>query len=362
MNFWQKFHSCFFPCPSVQNTCLCDTILHKFNKGVIIGKKKLAVIFCILLVVLAGCGSSSGKLRFGAAALGGAYHSFGEALVKLVNTDSEKYDMEVKTTAGSAANVRLLSDDYVQMAIAQADMINDAYYGEGAYKEQKYDGYSAVAALYTEACQVVVRDDSGITTIDDLQGKKVSVGEEESGTEQNAQQILSVYGLGSGLVETVNLDYSGAAQALQDGKIDAFFCTAGVQTTVIDELSKQCDIRVLSIDKKNRDKLMKGYKFYTEYEIPAETYQGQDEPVETVGVKAVLLAGNKVSADTVENITKLLFENKQELQYSLPVDITLDEKTATEGITIPFHEGAVKYYESCRVDVKTEKGGQSESK
>ena len=326
-------------------------------------KKKLAAIFCIvMLVVLSGCGSSSDRLRFGAAALGGGYHALGDAIANLVNTDDEKYDMEVKTTAGSAANLRLLSDDYIQMAIAQADMINDAYYGEGAYKDKKYQGYSAVAALYTEACQVVVRDDSGITTVDDLQGKKVSVGEKESGTEQNAKQILSVYGLGDGLVDTVNLYYAGAAQALQDGKIDAFFCTAGVQTTVIDELSKQCDIRILDLDQKSRDKLMKAYEFYTEYEIPAGTYNGQDKAVETVGVKAVLLANDKLDTETVENITKLIFEKKQELQYSLPVDIALDEKTSADGITIPFHEGAAKYYESCGVDVTTEKGSQGENK
>lgn len=84
--------------------------------------------------------------------------------------------------------------------------------------------------------------------------------------------------------------------------------------------------------------------------------------MKTVGVKAVLLAGDKLSAQTVEDITKLLFDNRQELQYSLPVDITLEEKTSTDGITIPFHEGAAKYYESCGMDVTTEKGGQSESK
>lgn len=326
-------------------------------------KKKLAVILCVLLLVLtAGCGSSSSKMRFGAAALGGGYHALGDTIANLVNTDSDKYDMEVKTTAGSAANLRLLSDDYVQFGIAQADMINDAYYGKGAYKDKKYQGYSAVAALYTEACQVVVRKDSGISSVDDLQGKKVSVGEKESGTEQNAEQILSVYGLGDGLVDTVNLDYAGAAQALQDGEIDGFFCTAGVQTTMIDELSKQCEIQVLDLDQKNMDKLMKAYEFYTEYEIPAGTYKGQDEAVKTVGVKAVLLASDKLKAETVEDITKLLFEKKQEVQYTLPVDISLDEKTATDGITIPFHEGAAKYYESCGVDVTTEKGGQSESK
>lgn len=153
-------------------------------------KKKLAVILSVLLVLaLAGCGSSSDRIRFGAAALGGGYHALGDTIANLVNTDDSKYELEVKTTAGSAANLRLLSDDYVQLAIAQADMINDAYYGKGSYKDKKYQGYSAVAALYTEACQVVVRADSGITSIDDLQEKKSA--QEKRNPERNRMQNRS---------------------------------------------------------------------------------------------------------------------------------------------------------------------------
>ncbi len=308
----------------------------------------------LLLLTFTGC-SSSEKIKLGAAGLGGGYHEFGDSLANIMNTDDSKYELEVKTTAGSAANLRLISEDYIQFAIAQADMINDAYFGEGSYADNGYSGFSAVAALYTEACQIVVKADSGIESVDDLQGKRVSLGESESGTEQNALQILSVYGLNDNLVETANYDYSDAAIALQNDEIDAIFCTAGVQTTVIDELSKQCDIKLLSLDTKIIDKLMQGYKFYTKLEIPAGTYQGQDEAVTTVGVKAVLLASNKVSSDTVEEVTKVLFENSQKLQYSLPLNIDIDVNSATEGITIPFHDGAAKYYESLGVSVN-EKG------
>ena len=142
------------------------------------------------------------KIKFGAAGLGGTYRVFGDTFANLVTSKNKKYSMEVKTTAGSAANLRLLSDGYIQMAIAQMDLTNDAYERTGIFEnEKKHGGYSAVAALYTEACQVVVRADSGINTIEDLQDKRVSVGEEESGTEQNAKQILAVYGLNDSLVD-----------------------------------------------------------------------------------------------------------------------------------------------------------------
>lgn len=306
-------------------------------------------------LVLTGCSAGTGKIRFGAAGLGGTYRVVADTFSDLVMTKNEDYKLEVKTTAGSAANIRLLSDGYIQMAIAQADLVNDAYYGTGLYEgHDKEQGYSAIGSIYVEKCQIVVRADSEIHTVEDLQGKTVSVGEEESGTEQNADQILAAYGLSDRLVDEVNLDYTQAAEELESGKIDAFFCTAGTQTTVIGELAKQCEIRLISLDDTGIDKLTKSYDFYTECEIPSGTYTGQNEAVKTVGVNAVLLASDKLSEKTVEELTQILFENKQELQYSLPVDILPDEKTAVQGVTIPFHEGAAAYYQSCGIDVSVE--------
>ena len=312
-------------------------------------KRVISILTCLCLLMTTGC-SRQETIRFGAAGVGGMYYPFANAFTELASKDETGINWKVKSTAGSAANLRLLSDNYIELGIAQADLIEDAYYGKGTFHSGKYRGYKAVASLYPEACQIVVRKDSEITSLDDLEGKNVSVGEEESGTERNATQILEMCGLPDNLVNTKNLDYTDAADQLAEKKIDAFFCTAGAQTTVIGELAKKCDIRLLSIDEKSAEKLKGTYKFYTDCTIPKETYNGQTEDVKTVGVKAVLLASDKLSADTVKDITKILFENKQELQYALPVDISLDEKSAVEGITIPFHKGAVAYYEECGMD------------
>lgn len=315
-------------------------------------KKKLLLVGTLILA-LTGCSVKSDKIRFGAAALGGTYREFAESFAEIVGDANENYAMEVKTTAGSAANIRLLSDDYIQLAIAQNDMITDAYNGSGSFEGKKYQGYQAVAGLYTEACQIVVRADSQIYTVDDLQGKRVSIGEEESGTEQNATQILAAYGLSDKLVEEENLDYTSAAKGLEEGKIDAFFCTSGTPTTVISELSRECEIRLVSLDEKGIDKLKNSYGYYINCELPEGSYTGQTEKVTTVGVKAVLLASDDLPEDTVKDMTKILFENKQKIQYTLPSDIALDEKTATEGIGIPFHKGAAAYYQEQGISVET---------
>lgn len=310
-------------------------------------------------LMLMGCGSSAGRIRFGAAGLGGMYQAFGDAFAKLTEEGEGTDPIEVRTTAGSAANIRLLSEDYVQMAIAQADMAEDAYAGTGVFADgESYTNFSAVAGLYTEACQVAVRVDSEITSIEDLQGKTVSIGEEESGTEQNARQILEAYGLGDRLVEMKYFTYTEAADALQKGEIDAMFCTAGVQTTVLEELTRQCEIRFLNVDGEGAGRLLSAYPAYETYVIPADTYYGQPEEVFTVGVKALLLASDKLSAKTVKQITGLLFGNSQKLQYALPLDLVLDESSSTDRISIPFHPGAADYYKECGIDVTTKEGNK----
>ena len=188
-------------------------------------------------------------------------------------------ELEVKTTAGSAANIRLLSENYVQLAIAQEDMVEEA----------------------------------------------------SSGTEKNALQILQVNGISERMFEAVHLNYASAAQELKDGEIDAFFCTAGIQTTAIEELARQCEIRFLEVGEKEAEKLEKAYGAYETYEIPSDTYSGQKEEIHTVCVQAVLLANDRVSENTVKELTRLFFDKKEEL-FSIEGATTLCTAAATFGL------------------------------
>ena len=306
-------------------------------------KKVISILTCLCLLMTTGC-SRQETIRFGAAGVGGMYYPFANAFTELASKDETGINWKVKSTAGSAANLRLLSDNYIELGIAQADLIEDAYYGKGTFHSGKYRGYKAVASLYPEACQIVVRKDSDITSLDDLEGKNVSVGEEESGTERNATQILEMCGLPDNLVNTKNLDYTDAADQLAEKKIDAFFCTAGICTTVIEELTKECDIRLLEIPESCRQKLKKAYSFYDDYVIPAGTYSGQTEDIQTISVQSVLLASSTLSEKTVQKLTASLFKHIKDIQYSISINLQLPPQEAVKGITIPFHPGAETYY------------------
>ena len=196
-----------------------------------------------------------------------------------------------------------------------------------------------------------MRKDSGIKSLDDLQGKTVSIGEAESGTERNASQILQVSGLASPITETVNLTYIEAAEKLKTGEIDAMFYTGGVQTNVIAELADSCEIALVPVDAKTVDKLKLAYSSYETCEIPANTYNGQTEQVATVGVKALLLASEKMSDETAEKLTRQLFAHATEIEYATSLKEIADVNAAVDGVQIPFHPGAKAYYASQGITV-----------
>ncbi len=318
--------------------------------------RKLGILLLtvFLLGLLTACGSGK-EIRFGTAGTGGTYYAYGSALSSLLEDNLSGVKFDVKATAGSAANLRLLSEDYLQMAIAQADVIADAAAGEGSFEGKALSGYGAVAGLYTEACQIVVRADSGIKRIEDLEGKRVSVGEEESGVMKNAEQILLVYGLTPELLEAENLSYSDAAEALANGEIDAFFCTAGAPTNAVANAARQTEVRLLGLDAEKQKRLLNTYDTYVPCVIPAGTYEGQTEAVETVGVRAVLLASNRLNAQQVHDITEQLFQDAGKLQMATAADTPLTLEAAVENVPIGYHAGAAAYYGENDIQVGQEK-------
>ena len=298
-------------------------------------KKRIALALAaalMMVLLLAACGDKT--IRLGVAGIGGVYQVFGEDYAALQAQNGGR-KLEVRETAGSAASL--------QMAVVQADMAQDAYNQTGAFAESEVENnFSTVAVLYQEECHIVVRADSGINTVEKLQGKTVSIGEEESGTEQNARQILAAYGLDEKLVKEVNLNYTDAAKQLQSGEIDALFCTSGVKTEMIEELANSCGIALLPVDGSAAARLLAAYPAYSQGVIPAGSYNGQDQDVPTIGVKAVLLASDELSENTVKALTKTLYDGVDTLQAELGLPLELGP---ADKIGVPVHAGAAAYYQ-----------------
>ena len=150
-------------------------------------KKVLYILIAAISVMaFSGCGMKN-TVQIGTGDVNGTYYAYGTELAEILNNNSDVY-FKVRKTAGSAANLRLISQEYVDITFVQSDVMKDAYNGTG-YFDKEYKGYSAIAGLYTEAIQVAVPKDSDINSISDLYGKSVSLGEKESGVLQNSKQL-----------------------------------------------------------------------------------------------------------------------------------------------------------------------------
>ncbi|RPJ77154.1 MAG: TAXI family TRAP transporter solute-binding subunit, partial [Desulfobacteraceae bacterium] len=232
----------------------------------------------------------------------------------------------------------------------QSDTVDFAWNATETFKPKEGEqpvplkGMSAIAVLYPEIIQVVVRADSPMKTFADLKGKKVGVGAPGSGTEANFRQLMDIYGLKKEDINPQFLSFSESADAFKDKHIDAFIVTAGIPNAGIMDVATQHEVRILDIPADMAAKLTQKYPFLAGAKVPANTYKGQTAEVATVAVNAVLIAGNQLKDDLVYNMTKALFENQAALASAHAKGKELNLQYAVKGVSIPFHPGAVKYY------------------
>ena len=309
--------------------------------------KKILVALLIVCLLFSACaGTESVRLATGGNT--GTYYAYGTAMAKILG-EKTGVAFTVESTGASKANIQLISAGDVQMAIVQNDVMEYAYKGTDLFAGESTTDFMAMAGLYTEVCQVIANPSSGITSIEDLRGKRVSVGDAGSGVEFNAAQILSAYGITFADIQKQNLSFAASADAIKNNQIDAFFCTAGAPTTAITELATTNAITVLEVDEAHAAQLQASYPFYVRFPIPAGTYNGVAEEKWTVAVKATLIVSGKLSEDTVYKLTKALFENQPELLTAHAKAAELNAADAVQSVTVPFHPGALKYYKEVGV-------------
>ena len=308
--------------------------------------KKLLFVSLVLMLAmgLVSVASAQGlKLILATGGTAGTYYPFGGAMAKIWNSKIPGMNVTAQATGASAENARLVNKKESELALVQSDTIDFAYNAKEAFKE-KITNMSAIATLYPEVIQIVVRGDANVKSFADFKGKKVGVGATGSGTEANFRQLLDIFGMKRGDVNAQYLSFSESAEQFKDRHIDAFFVVAGIPNAAIMDVAVMQNIRILSIADDKLAALTKKYPFLSSTVIPANTYKNQAEAVKTVAVNAVLIASTDLKEDAVYNLTKTLFENQAELGSAHAKGKEVNIKTAVKGVSIPFHPGAVKYY------------------
>jgi TRAP transporter TAXI family solute receptor len=250
----------------------------------------------------------------------------------------------VESSGASVANAHLIANKDADLALLQNDIANYAYYGKLMFKKP-IKGMLGIATLYPETCQIQVRRDAGIKSVADLKGKRVAIGPLGSGTEQNAKQILEVYGLTvKDLAKVQQLTSLESADFMKDGRIDAAFYTTGVGAAVLTDTAMMTSCDLVPIDDAHYKKLHAKYPFYAQDVVKAGTYKGLDRDVKMVAVMAMLVARKGLKTDLVYNVTKAIFEHLPKLHSAHAKLKAVTVESAMDGMSIPLHPGAERYF------------------
>lgn len=306
-------------------------------------KKALALMFCLL----AFAGAVSAQQRFLTIATGGTagtYFPLGGALAEIWNKNIAKMNANATATGASAANIAMLAKGEVDVIFVQNDAAYYALNDLEIYKGKGTKNIRGLACLYNETVQLVALQDSGIKTVKDLKGKRVSVGAAGSGVELNARQVLEAAGLSYADIKVQYLSFAESASNLKDGNIDAAFNTAGAPTAAIQDLGASKKITIVAIDGDVAKRLSAKYAFYTPEKLAAGTYMGQTADVMTVSVKSMLAVSDKLDAKLVYDLLKTMFEHTDRLAASHKKGADVSIAAATDGMSIPLHPGAEKFY------------------
>ncbi len=314
-------------------------------------KMIMAGALCVVgAALIAGCGDSGssaggGKqfLNIATGGTAGTYYPLGGALAELLNQNIKGMNASAQSTGASVANVNMLKDGSVDIAFIQNDIAYYAANGKEMFKDNKVENIRGIAALYPETIQFVTTADKGIKSIADLKGKKVAVGASGSGAEANARQILGAYGLTYDDIDAQYLSFGEAADALKDGNVDVGVVVAGFPTAAIQDLAVNKSAALVNIDAEHADKLMKQYPYFTKITVPKGTYPGQEEDVNTVAVKCVIVTTDKLSDDLGEQIVKAIYEHLDRMKAAHAVGKYITKDTALEGMSIKMNAGAEKY-------------------
>jgi hypothetical protein len=319
---------------------------------------KVVLVLLLATVLLAGCAQqekpaptptptpapSEMEVTIVTGGSAGTYYPIGGAMANAINEFAKGVKATAVTSGASVVNARKLGDQEAEFGLLQNDVAYYAYNGVEMFKDAPVKNLRGVATLYPEVIQIVTLKENNIKTIYDLKGKKVAVGAPGSGTAVDALQILKAAGIDESNTDIRYLNFKEVSDSLKDKTIDAGFIVAGIPTAAVSDVSSVRDVQIVEVTDEIYEKLKEQYPFYVQVTIPAGTYKGLDEDVKTVAVLAMLATNAELSEDVVYEVTKAIFEHRDVLisAHKRAEDITLE--TALDGMSIPLHPGAEKYY------------------
>ncbi|MBA2518512.1 MAG: TAXI family TRAP transporter solute-binding subunit [Chloroflexia bacterium] len=292
------------------------------------------------------------RLSIATGGTGGVYYPYGGGLANLISNEIEGIDVTAEVTPASVDNLLLIESRDADLAFVLADTLYDAAQGTGPFEQAV--PVQALAVLYNNVTHIVTSDGAGIDTVADLAGKRVSVGAPGSGTEVIADRILTAAGIDpqSGITRE-QLGAAESAGAIRDGRIDAYFWSGGLPTASVTDLgaTPNFDLKLLPNDDLASALQDEYGEFYGVDTVAGGTYPGHDEETGVIVVPNVLVVHADFDEALAHDILAAMFENQDALILSHPEAENLSLESAVANSPVPFHPGALRYYEEQGVTV-----------
>ena len=312
--------------------------------------RPVALVLALLLLAVAGCALAPPvrPTSIASGAVGGIYQPIAEAIARIAReTSGLDLPLTVESTGASVANVQLLSDGKVQLALVQNDIA--FYASEGttlpAFRGSARKNLRAILSIYPEFVQVVAAKASGISSVEGFRGKRVALGPEGSGTEQNAIQVLEANGLKvTDLAQAERIDTAEAVTKMKAGQLDGAFFTVGAGSALVKELLADGSGQLVAVPRLQIARLIAKLPFYWLDEIPAGTYPGQAAAVSTPSLRVLLLTTDNAEEGAIYGLTKALIDNIPALRAAHPAASGLTTDTVLRVVTVPVHPGALRLY------------------
>ncbi|WP_144823023.1 TAXI family TRAP transporter solute-binding subunit [Marinobacter piscensis] len=291
-------------------------------------------------------------VTIGTGGVTGVYYPAGGAICRLVNMDRKEHGIRcsVESTGGSVYNLNAIRQNELDLAVAQSDWQYHAYNGTSQFKD---DGPNkelrAVFSLHPEPFTVVASKSSGIKNFEDLEGKRVSVGNPGSGQRATAEVLMDEMGWTMDKFSlAAELKAAEQSQALCDGNLDAFFYTVGHPSGSIKEATTSCDSVLVNVENESTEKLINDNPYYRKAVIPGGMYRGSDNDVTTFGVAATFVSSTEVPDEVVYQVVKAVFENFDSFKRLHPAFENLKkDEMVSDALSAPLHPGAAKYYKEA---------------
>ncbi|TVS02720.1 MAG: TAXI family TRAP transporter solute-binding subunit [Rhodobacteraceae bacterium] len=292
------------------------------------------------------------ELSIATGGTGGVYFPYGGGVAEVINRHVDGATGSAEVTGASVENVALVSRGDSDLALALADTVYQAFNGEGAFEGRQVSEIRALMSIYPNAVQIVTLADSGITSLEDLRGQRVSVGAPGSGTEVSAQTLLAANGITYDDFTPERLNFNETADALRDGDIAAGFWSVGPPTSSIMNLATTRDIAIIPMSDEEIANAIEVEPTFAPYTLRAGMYDGVDEPVQTISTPNVMIVHEDMDEELVYNIARAIYENVDELIAIHPAANDTTPEFSIASTPIPFHPGALRYLEEIGMTVQ----------